>query len=389
MFDARAAKQIKCIAPMDQTAPEVHTIEIANQLGKTDFQVDKQFLSLEVDKELERKRKMEAEQDALFEEEAKDLLEKQKKPKQVQTSVAVEKLNQKATLSKDEQNMYKVATTLEASMQAVMEHFTELESGDTGKADVDQKKAEFDELLPNLKAEIKTFVDEWTKAIEGSDLTLEVLTKLKADRAKAYRAWVMNGAFRSKAHTCVKEAKAICIATQKNLSLTDKNDAGKKITADAKKSYDIYGTTLGADLLKKALAESLPAANISWTISDFKSDKPSAVYFPAERVATASDNLLNMEYYKDQKRWMMDSMKADKKAHKPQQAYATLPIMKTGACRAAVKIVQTIEAAVCPLDHLDPLSEVAGSERPWTQFDSSPEARNFLSAPPHIQGSLV
>lgn len=106
MFEGKAAKQIKCGAPVDNVAPEVDTFEIANCLGQSHFKVDRQFLSLEVDKELQRKRKLEAEQDALFEEEAKDIMDKQKKPKQMIPSVAVEKLNQKAVISKDELNKH-------------------------------------------------------------------------------------------------------------------------------------------------------------------------------------------------------------------------------------------------------------------------------------------
>lgn len=262
-------------------------------------------------------------------------------------------------------------------MQAVMEHFTALESGSSGKDAMDKQKAEFDELVPEMQKETEQLVEEWNKDIEKPELTIEALLTPKTTRALAYRQWTMNGEKRFLMQTCVKEAKSICVATQKQMSVSDKNDAGKKLSADAKKKYDIYATALGADLLKKAHNDPLPAENISWTIGDFKIENPKVVYFPHERVATSAEHLVAMEYCKDQKRWMMDSMKPDKKVNKPQQAYATLPIMKTGAARAAIKIVNSIEAEICPIDHLDPLSEVAGSERPWTNLTQVPRPAIF------------
>ena len=77
MFDSRCSKRPKLEQIVQ--APDVHSGDISNRMGDSDFKVDRLFLAHQADRELERNRKIDEANDALFEEQAKDLLEKQKK----------------------------------------------------------------------------------------------------------------------------------------------------------------------------------------------------------------------------------------------------------------------------------------------------------------------
>ena len=372
-FSKRAAKAQK-IDPEAESVkgPRVSEAEMQNVRyePEADFKVSSSVMANSIERDIERKRKLDDEKSIEFAKAASAAAVKKKEQeakanaeKNTVKSLAVEKMTYKSVVVRNIAALNNVGTQAQELVSTSMTTFEKLE----GLSEADAQ------MITDAQGRFKAAVDAWNNTVKEKETELNTRADSTTATAEEFQGYSKAAAAEMKAFlskdqskkvvaTAANEVRDLVKQTVKTLTAKDNEKLKEKANSETKVT-DMYSTKVGKELLPLCRAEAPVLLNVSWTTDELlngDTDKVKTVVFPAERGCVARDGIAGIEYVQAQKLFMVTAMKpaSAKSTGKP---YATIPFMKQAPLRVTLKFLSQIDNTINPDTLPAQVSEVKGS----------------------------